>query len=628
MGPRGDTTRLAHRHRSNLQVLLSVGNDVLQQCSRGISPRLITLDLSAAARAATALATQLQPEGPPQELIKLWGVASQDTAAFLALLSVALRESIPCATGDGPGPAYADIRNGYSLHLSRFSRMVNRVWWGRVCYGLLVPVLLRTDTLQCYSRLLAQAADQLKPAAAAALAALQPTSSESQSLSGAPSVAAEAAGEGANSRGQPRTHRGLGEQRDRPRSRPPSLVQLELLLRDVLPLLEQLTSGLQWSTAVGNAPAGHPTLTACAQLHSSWVLEHWAQVLLLGTAVASAEGDGVTKALGVQADMLCALCNLLGNGGLGLTDFLRRPCGCALAATHMAQLCAALDGGDAFGAAKPKNLILPAYLSAERRLAGCADEQAARYDAAAHESKRAVSLLSPAVIVKAWTTLLSEALAGAPDAEVGTPAGVGEATPEALPGGPEDAGSVASSGGRVAAPAQGPGKGLSYGGTAAGVGREGECGASTSGAGQGPAAAAGVSLDKLPPLNRPATFHLCLRLARGVLAQWGAPLHGIWLLADGQVTRRIPPLLPKVSGAVLLHHALACSRLALLPAVWGRERVPRRTRAQLRAWWETYVAAAQHPEALMVALPELPENPAWTREGPRGSTSAGGCSDT
>ncbi len=74
-------------------------------------------------------------------------------------------------------------------------------------------------------------------------------------------------------------------------------------------------------------------------------------------------------------------------------------------------------------------------------------------------------------------------------------------------------------------------------------------------------------------------------------------------------------MLPKVSSAVQLHHALACARLAL-PAVWGRERVPRRTRAQLRALWEAYVAAAQHPEALMVALPELPEHPAWTREGP------------
>ncbi len=209
-----------------------------------------------------------------------------------------------------------------------------------------------------------------------------------------------------------------------------------------------------------------------------------------------------------------------------MADFLRRPCGCALAATHMVQLCAALNWGDAFGAfgaAKPKALILPAYISVERQLAECADEQAARYDAVTHEAKYAVSVHSPvvhspAVIVKAWTTLLSEALPGGPDAVAGSTAGVGEATAEAQPGGPEDARSGAFSGGRVAAPAHGAWEGLSYGGTATGVGREGESGASTSGAGQGPATAAGVSLDKLPPFNRPAAFDMCLRLIKGVMA--------------------------------------------------------------------------------------------------------------
>lgn len=44
--------------------------------------------------------------------------------------------------------------------------------------------------------------------------------------------------------------------------------------------------------------------------------------------------------------------------------------------------------------------------------------------------------------------------------------------------------------------------------------------------------------------------------------------------------------------------ALGC--LALLPLVWGRERVSRAVRVQPRARWETYVAAVQHREALLV----------------------------
>ncbi len=61
-----------------------------------------------------------------------------------------------------------------------------------------------------------------------------------------------------------------------------------------------------------------------------------------------------------------------------------------------------------------------------------------------------------------------------------------------------------------------------------------------------------------------------------------------------------------MAGCSVLYHALACARLALLPAVWDRERVPRRSRAQLREWWETYVAAAQHSEALTVGDHQKP----------------------
>ncbi len=85
-----------------------------------------------------------------------------------------------------------------------------------------------------------------------------------------------------------------------------------------------------------------------------------------------------------------------------------------------------------------------------------------------------------------------------------------------------------------------------------------------------------------------------------VLASWGGTLPRVRLQPQGGTVGRDAPLLPKLAGSALLQYALSCARLALLPDVWGRERVPRRTRAQLREWWETYVAAAQHPEALLV----------------------------
>lgn len=75
------------------------------------------------------------------------------------------------------------------------------------------------------------------------------------------------------------------------------------------------------------------------------------------------------------------------------------------------------------------------------------------------------------------------------------------------------------------------------------------------------------------------------------------------------------PRLPKTSGAVVVFHALACSRLALLPGLWCKDRVEGRVRARVRAWWEAYVAAVEHPEALFVARSDPPQYPEWTFTG-------------
>ncbi len=590
MAPRTIVDRGSRRRQTSLHKLLDVAKGVLQQASSGLEPLLTASDLITAGRAALEHGQQLQTR--PKDLEALWTNPNQDTAAYLALLFLALRRSTPCHAHEGPEFTYASLCQHLLLHVSQYIMLIEHSTWGPVCCHLLGPALLRTDALQCYSRLLAQAAEQLRPAAAAALPATHPEAAEFGPPAGGPHAETVLAEAGGTSRGR----FGPGAQHDRLRPQPPSLEDLEPLLCCVLQVVTVIITGAMFCPtnehATGPCPAGHPMFNARAQLQSSWVLEHWAQVLLLGFAAAAVGGRTRERltAQGKQVELLSVLCHQLNRSSyLPFADVLRRPCGCALAATHMAQLCAALDGGPAFGAAKPEVLVLPAYVNDDPDLASFADRAAVQHDAALAESGCAVSVHAAVVIVEAWAVLLAEVLADGPHAST---VAESEATTEAL-------------GGRGAGPSAGQG------------------GGSGSDAGQGPAeghteAAADSSLCKLPPYNRTATFHLCLRLAKGLLASWGAPLQGVIPNTCLRGPNRTTPVLPKVIGSALLHQALACARLALLPAVWGRERVPRRTRAQLRAWWETYMAAAQHPEALAITKPEMPGYPDWTSTRPEG----------
>ncbi len=573
MAPRTTVDRDSSRRQTSLQKLLGIAKSVLQQAGSGREPLLTALDLGAAARAAREHVQQLLLR--PNDLEALWAKPNQDTAAYLALFFLALRRSTPCHAQESAEFSYASLRDCFTAQLGLYSDLIEDAMWGSFCYHLLGPALLRTDALRCYSRLLAQAAGQLKPAAAAAAAA-HPATHRGAAASGphAEAVLAEAGG---TSRGRS----GQGEQHDSPRSQPPSLEDLEPLLSSVLQVVTCVVTGVLSGTTVycatGPCPAGHPTSTARTQLQSSEVLEHWAQVLLLSSAAATASRRTREKlvAQGKQAELVSALCHQLHRTShLPFADILRRACGCALAATHMAQLRAALDGGTTLHAAKPEVVVLLALDVNEQTATAFAERTALEHDASLAMSKRGVSVHAAVVILEAWAVLLAEALADGPH----------EATAEAR----------------------------ACRGAGASAGRAGGSGSDV---GQGPAEghteAAGASLCKLPPYSRTATFRLCLRLAKGVLACWGAPLQGVTLNTCVRGPNRTTPLLPKTSGSVLLHRALACARLALLPAVWGRERVPRRTRERLREWWETYVAAAQHPEALTVAVPEPLNYPEW-----------------
>ncbi len=592
MAPRTTVDRGSWRRQTSLQRLLEVAKGVLQQADNGLEPLLTASDLVRAVRSAREVEQELR--SGPIDLEALWTNPNQDTAAYLALFFLALRRSTPCHACDGPEFSYASLRDCFSVQRSLSSRLIEDALWRSFCCHLLGPALLRTDALQCYSRLLAHAAEQLKPAAAAALHATHPEAAEFGPPAGSPHAEAVLAAAAPNSQ----SRSAQGQQHGSSKPQPPSLADLEPLLRNVLQVVTDFVNGSLYGTTdgctTGPCPPGHPMSTAQAQLQSSWVLEHWAQVLLLGFAAAAVGGRTRERltAQGKQVELLSVLCHQLNRSSyLPFADVLRRPCGCALAATHMARLCAALDGGPAFGAAKPEVLVLPVYAIKEQTVTAYAEMPALQHDATLALRGCAVSVHASVVIVEAWGMLLAEALADGPHAVMDSAAARSEVTAEAL-------------GGR---------------GAGAGTGQDGGGGPDV---GQGPVEghteAAGGSLCRLPPYNRTATFQLCLRLAKGVLACWGTPLQGVMPNTCVRGPSRITPVLPTTSASVLIHQALACARLALLPAVWGRERVPRRTRAQLRAWWETYLAAAQHPEALIVATPEPLSFPDWTHTKPEG----------
>ncbi len=629
MAPRRGAALTAPYRNSSLQSLLGVAREVLQQTARGLDPRLSSSALSTAVRAATALTSELDAVTlQTLDFTALWSHPGQDTAAYLALFSLALRRSSPMLTGQGTECLYACLLADLSRHLAWVCHLTEPVPQGHsICRDLLGPVLLRAGALECYSRLLADAAGKLKPAAAAALAE---HSWRAGSRSSVEAFREDAVAAVAGGRHQPAQERRQPQNTQAFQPIDSDCLELanttHILLAGLIGGVFQSANGSGGSSsgggggtsstggsssggggsgASGGGDGGGSSSNAASactkydlmhdirtQLRSSWVLENWAQVLLLIPAAASGNGDQKRIiASAVQARLLDWLCKATGFAGYVLPDVLRRPCGCALAATHMAQLCAALDGGDAFGAARPEVLVMPAWESREFGYLERKDRKAKQYDDVAMRLQRAVNLHAAISTGEAWIALLSTSTTlpeqpctrgdGACSTEAGAEQEATGASQEAVSVGREEA----KSGGPDARP--GP---------------------------EEKHTAADMCLHKLPPYNRTATFHLCLRLAKGVMACWGRPLSGVRLELPCDNPNAPAPLLPKEQSCALLHATLACARLALLPAVWGREQVPRRTWAQLRAWWETYVAAARHPEALLVGEPEVSDYSDWTTQ--------------
>ncbi len=638
--------------------LQCIASRVQQQALSGEDRELTSAQLTAVERIFRGLANVGPESSPPVPKCILWSQAPQDVAAYLALFSSALHRSSPFGWGMGidPKSAYANIRKCLCKQL----HMIQDEAYGWRCERL-GAALLRTDTLQCYSRLLAAASEQLQPAASALFSKQPDSHAQALSPDSRPLTAAAEHHGG-----------GLGGERPGPKEllrepnrQQPNVQQLGSLLFELVHILEFLctprfstpgadpasaaTTAAAAGSSSGNAdqpcpPNSHVVPPLRTQVQSSWVLEHCARVLLLATAPALANNHNREQQADVQAVqslVLKRLCRLHNSMQLQWSDFLRRPCGCTLAATHMAHLCAALDGAHAFGLPRPAAFVLqPLDGQDAAAFVMGANDDAVNCDAGMYDRERLVNLLPVLHTLRAWTTLLGEALQeasgsvaaaeqqeeeGPPSGctETGWPAGdtthIGGAAVEQLAAEPQ----LGTGHGRVEVGGSAPGapgcEGLSEGpgadgGEAAGQpgpsGIGGKAAAGMEAAEEDPGAEqlAGVGqLSSLPPFNRAATFTVCLRLARIVLARWDAGCNR----TSGAATA--DPLLPKVGGCVALQYALACARLVLLPDVWGRERVPRRTRAPLRAWWEAYVAAAQHPEALLVAVPERLDYSDWKR---------------
>ncbi len=629
MAPRRGAALTVPSQNSSLQQLLGFARVVLQQTARGLDPAHSVSELSAATEASSALAVELSDDVPlsEEEFTALWSQPGQDAAAYLALFSLALRRS-RFSLGKGRGQCYADIVSYLSYQLSTLAHVPDLVLRKHICNDLLAPALLGVDVLECYSRLLADIAEKLKPAAVAAL----PGRADGSSTAEFPQAGAAAAAAG----GRTGQHQHIQEHARQPHSSSldshPTAGEALKIVDDTTTFLSSLLDGVfQWgsgssssgggsssggdsrsdggdtgggalaSSSGGGGDSGAWALTQHdllmhqlrARLHSSAVVDNLAHVLLLSTVVACA-GDERLAAVAALARSANWLCRVKHGADFRFSLFLRRPCGCALAAAHMAQVCAALDGGDAFGAAKPEVLVLPACPQTKDTFLVRMDRTARQYDDMAMRLQRAANLHAAIVTAGAWTRLqrTSRALQQ-PPCEAACARGYGAC--------------------RTAAAAGQGGAGPSQRAGPAGQEGSGGGGADVRLVPEDKHTATDTYLLNLPPFNRSATAHLCLRLAKGVLACWGRPLSGVRLELPSRNPSAPAPLLPKEHGCALLHVALACARLALLPAAWGRERVPRRTRAQLRAWWETYVAAAQHPEALAVGEPVdvSDDHPAW-----------------
>ncbi len=566
-----------------LSGLPKAGLRVLQQSHAGVEPVLDWPELCAAERDGKKLWEE------PTRINSIYsGVSQEDRAALVALFALAVRQSTPFAAGDGPGSAFATIRRGLCKHFSQSSTQT--VIIDPAVYDYLAPALLRTDALQCYSRILAGAGEQLALAAGRAAPGQQASDKpaggeELEERRAAPAGAGPGSKQGMPGQEQHPAQAGA-EQQQRSSAWRPGLQDLETLLHELLQVMDAFGHFL-----CGKEPdaASSETMRQYrANLQSSCVLEHWARVLLLGCKALLGEEGQQRKAQALQVAWLDALCQKFGLSQVSPQVLMQRPWGCTLVATHMAQLCAALDGGHAFGLPELHVLYLPACAGAE--VLGLS-----RYDAAAYRDDvrlagQSVSSRVAAEVLEGWLDVLVGEMSKDPRAQAvqqDRGSGVGgqqEQEQEQQGGGPNP--------------------------TALG-----KSGAGPEGAGGGGAAKpdpAGTSFRSLPPFNRPATAAMCLRLAKGVLASWGGTLPRVQRLAGNWVVCDAVRL-SKLGCTSVLQQALACARLALLPDVWGKERVPRRTRAQLREWWETYVAAAQHPEALTVGEITKPPYPAWTK---------------
>ncbi len=532
----------ASRRPTLLQQLLREASSLQQLAAAGDEAGFTASGIGAAERIAKELKDKLiaQALAPLKDIDKLWSHPSQDTTNFLALFCLALRRSSPFALGSGTPSAFASIRENLSVHFGSFR--YDRQQWLSYCCETMGPLLLQTDTLARYAQILAEAGEQLQGAAATALPT-QALASASGASAGSASAPAATRSEGQGGQRQPLA--------PGPRAQHIDLGLVERLLCEVISVMQPLYTTAPSGSSSSPTPAGAAEQALLqhvrAQLQSTCLLEHWARVLLLGTAPALAGGNRQQqKAQTLQTDYFQRLCGVHSGMRLDFCDVLRRPWGCSLAFIHIARLCAALDGADMHGLPPHDVFVMrPAVLTDTEHLVA-APLAAQQVDAKDMRHGQAFSLLSAMMILRAWTSLLAEAFQEGPAAE---PAG--------------DAGPC-----------------------------------------------------RLPPLNRGATVDLCLRLAKGLLANWGAVIPGVRVGAANVGRASEGGRMPRASASAALHLALACARMALLPDVWGRATVRGRTRARLRAWWETYLVAAKHREALLLVLPQWATYPSWTASCP------------
>ncbi len=542
----------------------------------------------------------------------------QHTEALLVIYLLALRRSSPFAPYDDDGieSTFARVRSKLSDLMCVFGKNIDQDYALDTCGKVLRPVLLRADVLQCYSRLLAAAAEQLQPAAAAMLPASPPPITlpacpalAGEQMPGAGAGGAEPAGQHQHQQQQQQQHQrgnpGSQQGRQAPRHPPPDLGQLQALLCEVANTALIIGVSPQQGPMRLKKDGDTSRQSLRAEVEASCVLEHWARVLLLGTAPALAPRESLylhlmqqAEAQALQAKLYCSLCTMHKQAHLDWASFVRRPWGCTLAAIQMVLLCSLLDGGPMCGMPELGRIALPTTAEVEQDYLARVDQGAAVADS--QLVGRVVSLVPTVHTLRAWILLAAQTMQEAPGW-----AGAGA-------GADEDTGAGADEDTGAGAGAQGGGAGSEEGRLLAGTDQQ----VPADGQRRGEEDPAVGSPSSLPPFNRTATVTLCLRLAKGVLACWGGDGPGARTAAHAASRGESVAVLPKLSGCSALYHALVCARLALLPAVWGRERVPRRTRAQLRTWWETYVAAAQHPEALLVGVP-MPlafEYPGWAHD--------------